>query len=135
LKRQRSIKQSNLAKVTLDSVQYTEVHPAPGNESMFSAFGKGVAALTVKVIIDNQSAAPVSLGSLSTTLDVDETRSTYFTQGIVEPSGASQIAAGEQGEKLHVFLFKKSEFDLYKKFTLNFGPINGQEKAVFELPR
>ena len=47
----------------------------------------------------------------------------------------SQIAAGQQGEKLHVFLFKKSEFDLYKKFTLNFGPINGQEKAVFELPR
>ena len=128
-------KQIGDVKVTLDSVQYTDVIPAPGNEGMFSAFGSGVAALTVHLKIDNQSASPVSLSNLSTTLDVDETRATYFTQGIVEPSGDNQIAAGQQGEKLHVFLFKKSEFDLYKKFTLNFGPINGQEKAVFELPR
>ncbi|MBB6447814.1 DUF5068 domain-containing protein [Bacillus benzoevorans] len=123
-------------KVTLDSVQYTEVIPTAGNESMFSAFGGGVAALTVKLKIDNQSAAPISLGNLGTSLDVDETRATYFTQGVVEPSEPSEIAAGQQGEKLHVFLFKKDEFDLYKKFTLNFGPINGQgDVAVFNLPR
>lgn len=128
-------KQIGDVKVTLDSVQYTDVIPAPGNEGMFSAFGSGVAALTVNLKIDNQTAAPVSLNNLSTTLDVDETRATYFTQGMVEPSGDTEIAAGQQGEKLHVFLFKKAEFDLYNKFTLNFGPINGQEKAVFELPR
>lgn len=129
-------KQFGGVKVTLDSVQYTDVIPAPGNESMFSAFGGGVAALTVKLKIDNQSDSPFSLGNLGTSLDVDENRATYFTQEIVEPSGSSEIAAGQQGEKLHVFLFKKDEFELYKKFTLNFGPINGQgDNAVFDLPR
>lgn len=129
-------KQMGPVKVTLDSVQYTEVIPTAGNESMFSAFGSGVAALTVKLKIDNQSAEPISLGNLGTSLDVDENRATYFTQGVVEPSDPSEIAAGGQGEKLHVFLFKKDEFELYKKFTLNFGPINGQgDVAVFNLPR
>lgn len=127
-------KQIGDVKITLDSVQYTEVIPTPGNESMFSAFGSGVAALTVNLKIDNQSGAPVSFASLGSSLDVDETRATYFTQKLVEPDTQGEIAPGEQGEKLHVFLFKKHEFDLYKTFTLNFGPING-ERAVFELPR
>nr|WP_295971366.1 DUF5068 domain-containing protein [uncultured Bacillus sp.] len=129
-------KQIGNVKVTLDSVQYTEVNPTAGNESIFSDFGGKVAALTVKLKIDNQSTAPINLGNLGTSLDVDETRATYFTQGIVEPNEPSEIAAGQQGEKIHVFLFKKDEFELYKKFTLNFGPINGQgEQAVFKLPR
>ena len=136
-------KQIGDVKVTLEGVQYTEVIPTAGNEGMFSDFGSGVVALTVKLKIDNQSAVPVSIANLGSTLDVDENRATYYTQGMVEPSQPSDIAAGQQGEKLHVFLFRKDDFDLYKKYILNFGPFVGQnggeafqgERAVFTLPR
>ncbi|MBT2641704.1 DUF5068 domain-containing protein [Bacillus sp. ISL-41] len=131
-------------KVTLDGVQYTEIIPTETNKEMFTDFGQnGITALTVKVNIDNQSSEAVSITNLGTILNIDDNRARYFSQGIAEPSQPLEIAAGQQGEKLHVFLFRKDEFDLYKKFTLEFGPFIGKDgneafkgkTATFNLPR
>ncbi len=131
-------------KVTLDGVQYTEIIPTEANKEMFTDFGdNGITALTVKVNIDNQSSEAVSITNLGTILNIDDNRARYFSQGIAEPSQPLEIAAGQQGEKLHVFLFRKDEFDLYKKFTLEFGPFIGKDgneafkgrTATFNLPR
>ena len=131
-------------KVTLDGVQYTEIIPTEANKEMFTDFGEnGITALTVKVNIDNQSSEAVSITNLGTILNIDDNRARYFSQGIAEPSQPLEIAAGQQGEKLHVFLFRKDEFDLYKKFTLEFGPFIGKDgneafkgkTATFNLPR
>ena len=131
-------------KVTVEGVQYTEVIPTEANKQMFSDFGdSGVAALTVKIKIDNQSSSPVSISNLGTILNVDDNRARFLSQGMAEPSDPDEIAAGQTGEKLHVFLFRKDEFQLYKKFTMEFGPFiakDGNEAfkgrtAIFTLPR
>ncbi|WP_257467726.1 DUF5068 domain-containing protein [Peribacillus asahii] len=131
-------------KVTVEGVQYTEVIPTEANKQMFSDFGdSGVAALTVKIKIDNQSSSPVSISNLGTILNVDDNRARFLSQGMAEPSDPDEIAAGQTGEKLHVFLFRKDEFQLYKKFTMEFGPFiakDGNEAfkgrtATFTLPR
>jgi hypothetical protein len=131
-------------KVTLDGVQYTEVIPTEANKEMFADFGtNGIAALTVKMKIDNQSKEAVSITNVHTILNVDDNRARYMSQGMAEPSNQPEIAAGQQGEKMLVFLFRKDEFDLYKKFSLEFGPFiaaDGNEafkgrKAAFNLPR
>lgn len=130
--------------VTVEGVQYTEVIPTEANKEMFSDFGdSGVAALTVKVKIDNGSTTPVSINNLGTILNVDDNRVRVLSQGMAEPRDPATIAAGETGEKLHVFLFRKDEFGLYKKFVMEFGPFyaeNGEEAfkgrtAEFTLPR
>ena len=41
---------------------------------------------------------------------------------MVEPSDSRYIEAGEQGEKYHVFLFRKDKFEIFKTFDLEFGP-------------
>ncbi|HZG70789.1 MAG TPA: hypothetical protein VEY51_04555, partial [Chondromyces sp.] len=131
-------------KVTLEGVQYTEIIPTEANKGMFVDFGEsGVAALTVKMNIDNQSSSPVSINNLGTALTVDDNRAKYLSQGMAEPTYPLEIEAGQQGEKLHVFLFRKDEFQLYKKFTLEFGPFIAQDgeeafkgrTATFILPR
>lgn len=131
-------------KVTLDGVQYTEIIPTEANKEMFTDFGtNGIAALTVKMKIDNQSKDPVSITNVHTILNVDDNRARYMSQGMAEPSSQPDIAAGQQGEKMLVYLFRKDEFDLYKKFSLEFGPFiaaDGNEafkgrKATFALPR
>mgnify|MGYP005993184159 CR=1 FL=1 len=130
--------------VTVEGVQYTEVIPTEANKEMFSDFGdSGVAALTVKVKIDNGSTTPVSINNLGTILNVDDNRVRVLSQGMAEPRDPATIAAGETGEKLHVFLFRKDEFGLYKKFVMEFGPFyaeNGEQAfkgrtAEFTLPR
>ncbi|MFD2215243.1 DUF5068 domain-containing protein [Metabacillus endolithicus] len=130
--------------VTVEGVQYTEVIPTEANKEMFSDFGdSGVAALTVKVKIDNGSTTPVSINNLGTILNVDDNRVRVLSQGMAEPRDPATIAAGETGEKLHVFLFRKDEFGLYKKFVMEFGPFyaeNGEKAfkgrtAEFTLPR
>ncbi|MDQ0229667.1 DUF5068 domain-containing protein [Metabacillus malikii] len=130
--------------ITLEGVQYTEVLPTEANKERFVNFGdNGIVALTVKLKIDNQSDIPLNLSSLGTILSVDDNRARVLSQGMVEPSDPREIVAGAQGEKLHVFLFRKDEFGIYKKFTMEFGPFkleNGQDafkgrKLTFELPR
>lgn len=131
-------------KITLAGVQYTEVIPTEANKEMFRDFGdSGVVALTVKLNIDNQSSEPASITNLGTILNVDDNRARVLSQGMAEPRDPREIAPGQYGEKLHVFLFRKDEFQLFKKFTMEFGPFiaeNGEQafkgrKATFVLPR
>jgi hypothetical protein len=138
------IQQIGDVKITLEGVQYTEVLPTEANKEMFGDFGdSGVAALTVRLYIDNQSSEPVSLANLGTILNVDDNRARVLSQGMAEPRDPREIAPGQYGEKLHVFLFRKDEFQLFKKFTMEFGPFiaeNGEpafkgRKATFVLPR
>ncbi|MFC5735856.1 DUF5068 domain-containing protein [Cytobacillus gottheilii] len=129
--------------VTLEGVQYTDVVPTDANASMFTDFGdSGIVALTVKLNIDNQSDSAVNISNLGTMLDVDDSRARYLNVAQAEPRDPREIAAGEAGEKYHVFLFRKDEFSIYKKFTMEFGPFyleSGEkafkgEQAIFELP-
>lgn len=126
-------KQIGDVKVTLEGVQYTEITPGAANKARFKNFGdSGIVALTVKLNLDNQSDQPINL-SLVSKLRIDENRGTAFSEGMLEPVNPREIKAGSQGEKYHVFLFNKDEFNIYKKFTLDFGPFIGDNgKALFK---
>ncbi|WP_245827616.1 DUF5068 domain-containing protein [Paenisporosarcina indica] len=137
-------KQIGDVNVTLDGVQYTDVIPTEANKARFQNFGEsGVVALTVKLKIDNQSSAPVSIWNIGSKIVIDENRGTAIAEGMAEPQEPQEIAAGQQGEKLHVFLFNKDEFGIFKKFDLEFGPFTGSDgkdlfkgrTATFTLPR
>jgi hypothetical protein len=130
--------------VTLEGVQYTEVTPTAANVERFSNFGdNGIVALTVKLKLDNQSDAPISIWNIGSKVRIDEDRGSVISAGMVEPSSPKEIKAGEQGEKYHVFLFRKDEFELFKKFNLEFGPFVGADgkglfknkTVTFHLPR
>jgi hypothetical protein len=138
------IKQLGDVKITLDGVQYAEVIPTEANKERFRNFGKsGIVALTVKLKIDNQSSAPVEIWNIGSKLRIDDNRGTAFSEGLAEPRDPREINAGEQGEKYHVFLFNKDEFEIFKKFDLEFGPFYGTDgkelfkgkTVTFSLPR
>ncbi|MBD1381477.1 DUF5068 domain-containing protein [Bacillus sp. IB182487] len=131
-------------KVTLEGVQYAEVTPTEANKVRFSNFGdNGIVALTVKLDLDNQSDAPLSMRNIDSKVVLDNDRGNIFAQGMVEPSEPKEINAGEQGEKYHVFMFRKDEFELFKTFDLEFGPFVGEDgkdlfkgkTLTFALPR
>ena len=131
-------------KVTLEGIQYTETIPTPGNEERFRNFGdNGVVALTAKFILDNQSSEDINLLNISSKVTIDQNRGNVFAQGMIEPSAPDKIKAGEQGEKYHVFLFRKDEFEIFKMFDLEFGPFTKDdgskqfkgETVTFTLPR
>jgi len=131
-------------KVTLEGIQYTEAIPTAGNEERFRNFGdSGVVALTAKFILDNQSTEDIRLLNIGSKVTIDENRGNVFAEGMVEPSAPDVIKAGEQGEKYHVFLFRKDEFGIFKQFDLEFGPFvkdDGKkqfkgETVKFNLPR
>ncbi|MEK5172654.1 DUF5068 domain-containing protein [Heyndrickxia sp. FSL W8-0496] len=121
-------------KVTLEGVQYTDITPTAASKERFRNFNEsGIVALTVKLNIDNQSNQPVSIWNIGSKLRIDKNRATVFSQGMVEPSNPKEIKAGEKGEKLHVFLFNKDEFGIFKKFDLEFGPFYGEDgKGLFK---
>lgn len=136
-------KQIGDVKVTLEGVQYTEITPGAANKARFKNFGdSGIVALTVKLNLDNQSNQPINL-SIVSKLRIDENRGTAYAEGMLEPVNPREIQAGAQGEKYHVFLFNKDEFEIFKKFTLEFGPFIGdkgksifkEKTAEFNLPR
>ena len=131
-------------KVTLEGVQYAEVIPTEANKERFSNFGdNGIVALTVKLKLDNQSDVPISIWNLGSKVIIDKDRGNVFAQGMVEPSEPKEINAGELGEKYHVFMFSKDEFELFKTFDLEFGPFVGDDgkdlfkgsTVTFTLPR
>lgn len=126
-------KQIGDVKVTLEGVQYTEITPGAANKARFKNFGdSGIVALTVKLNLDNQSDQPINLSTVSK-LRIDDNRGTALSEGMLEPVNPRVIKAGSQGEKYHVFLFNKDEFNIYKKFTLEFGPFIGDNgKALFK---
>ncbi|AFC29217.1 hypothetical protein PM3016_2329 [Paenibacillus mucilaginosus 3016] len=137
-------KQIGDLKVTLDGVQYAEIVPTAANQARFKNFGEnGIVAVTVKLLLDNQSDKTVSLSLTSSKLRVDQDRGTALSEGMVEPNHPRELAPGSQGEKYHVFLFRKDEFGLFKSFQMEFGPVVDadakrlfkEETATFTLPR
>lgn len=130
--------------ITLDGVQYTEVIPTAGNEERFRNFGdSGVVAITVRLLIDNQSSEKVNIDQIGSKLRIDDNRGTAIASGMVEPSDEREVQPGEQGVKHHVFLFRKDEFEIFKRFDLEFGPFTNDEgkdqfkgkTVTFTLPR
>ncbi|WP_230203718.1 DUF5068 domain-containing protein [Bacillus massiliigorillae] len=137
-------KQLGEASITLDGVQYTEITPTETNKDRFRNFGdSGIVALTMKFNIDNKSQSPISLSSLISILKIDDNRARVMSEGMVEPREPDVIEPGAKGEKYHVFLMRKDEFGIYKKFKLEFGPLvdsNGQrlfksKQVLFSVPR
>ena len=65
-----------------------------------------------------------------------------FNQGMLEPHYSGISNPGDKDEFLTVFLFRKDESDIYKKFELQVGPLKSsdakklfKEQAVsFDLP-
>jgi len=130
--------------ITLDGIQYTEVIPTEAYKEAFVDFGdSGIVAITMNFIIDNTSQEPVSAYWTSGKLIVDDTRATYLSTGQLEPEGVDEIKPGEKGEKMIVFLLRKDEFGIFKKFDLEFGPLRSMENqdlgkgytVTFQLPR
>lgn len=137
-------KQIGEVKATLEGVQFTEVTPTEAHKPRFKNFGEGgIVALTVKMKFDNGSKEPIDLISLMSMLSVDDNRARILSQGMVEPREPGEIAAGESGEKYHVFLMRKDEFEIYKKFEMELGPFVGDDgkylfkgqKVTFNIPR
>lgn len=130
--------------VTLEGVQYTEIEPTDQYKSTFRNFADdGIVALTVKFNIDNKSDETIKLDGIGSILSVDDNEFRYFYQGSLEPERLKTLEPGKSGEKLHVFLFDKYQFDRHKKFELIFGPFSGDDgkklfkgrDVLFTLPR
>ncbi|WP_338453182.1 DUF5068 domain-containing protein [Niallia oryzisoli] len=130
--------------ITLDGIQYTEVIPTEAYKEAFVDFGdSGIVAITMKFIIDNTSQESLSAYWTSSKLIVDDTRATYLNTGQLEPELVDEIKPGEKGEKLVVYLLRKDEFGIYKKFDLEFGPLRSMDNqdlakgytVTFELPK
>ncbi|RWR11875.1 DUF5068 domain-containing protein [Siminovitchia fortis] len=130
-------------KITLNGVQYADVTPTDGHAERFSNFGdSGLVALTVKMTIENGSDTPFDKFLVDRKLTIDGDRGTMFNQGMLEPNYSGTSNPGNKDEFLTVFLFRKDEFDIFKKFDMQVGPLKDEnakelfkEKSVtFELP-
>jgi hypothetical protein len=74
---------------------------------------------------------------------VDDNRARFLSTGMADAQSTDEIAPGGSGEKYLVYIFRKDEFGLYKKFDLEFGPFIRQDghddfkghTATFTLPR
>ncbi|WP_159431011.1 DUF5068 domain-containing protein [Bacillus massilinigeriensis] len=129
--------------VTLEGVQYTELIPTELQKERFRNFGdSGIAALTVKLKLENKSKENIDLFGVDAKLLLDDNRGTLRNDSMAETQDPKEIPAGETVEKYYVFMFRKDEFGLLKKFELEFGPFNGQGtedqfkgKVNFPLPR
>lgn len=137
-------KELNGVKITLDGIQYTEVIPTEAYKEAFADFGdSGIVAITMSLLFENQSQEPISAYWTSPKINIDETRATLYNTSQLEPEGTDEIKPGEKGERLAVFLLRKDEFGIYKKFDLEVGPLRNMENAdvskgytvTFSLPR
>lgn len=130
-------------KITLNGVQYVDVTPTAAHAERFKNFGDGgLVAITVKTTIENGSETPFDKFLIERKLTIDENRGTMLNQGMLEPSYSGIFNPGDKDEILTVFLFRKDEFDIFKKFDLQVGPFSDEnakrlfkEKSVtFNLP-
>lgn len=138
-------KQIDKVNITLEGVQYTDIIPTEANKERFRNFGDDVelAALTAKFKVENKTDAPINIRNVSNVLTIDDNRARYLSTGMADAQSTDEIAPGDSGEKYLVYIFRKDEFGLYKKFDLEFGPFIGQDghdlfkgnTATFTLPR
>lgn len=118
-------------KITLNGVQYANVTPTDAYKNSFSDFGdSGVVALTAKITVENGSDTPFDKFFVDRKLTIDVNRGTMFNQGMLEPNYRGTSNPGDKDEFLTVFLFRKDEFDIYKKFELHVGPLKDSEAKV-----
>lgn len=130
-------------KITLEGVQYADITPTAAYKDSFTDFGdSGVVALTLNLIVENGSDTPFDKFLFDRKLTVDENRGTIFNQGMLEPTYRGTSNPGDKDKFLTVFLFRKDEFDIFKKLELQVGPLKDseaqplfKEKSVtFDLP-
>ncbi|MBS4218432.1 DUF5068 domain-containing protein [Bacillus sp. FJAT-49711] len=121
-------------KITLNGVQYANVTPTAAYKESFTDFGdSGVVALTVKTTFENGSEIPFDKFLINWKLKIDENRGTMFNQGMLEPNYSGTSNPGDKDEYITVFLFRKDEFDIFKKFELEVGPLKDSEaKELFK---
>ncbi len=121
-------------KITLNGVQYANVTPTAAHAERFRNFGDGgLVALTVKTTIENGSDTPFDKFLVERKLTIDDDRGTMFNQGMLEPNYSGTSNPGDKDEFLTVFLFRKDEFDIFKKFELQVGPLKDDSaKALFK---
>ncbi|GIN95487.1 hypothetical protein J6TS1_13570 [Siminovitchia terrae] len=130
----KETKEIDGVKITLDGVQYANVTPTDAHADRFTNFGDGgLVALTVKTTIENGSETPFDKFLIDRKLIIDDDRGTMFNQGMLEPSYSGTFNPGDKDEILTVFLFRKDEFDIFKKFELQIGPLKDENaKALFK---
>ncbi len=128
------MKEIDGVKITLNGVQYANVTPTEAYSNSFSNFGDGgLVALTAKMTIENGSDTPFDKFLLNRKLTIDVNRGTMFNQGMLEPNYSGTSNPGDKDEFLTVFLFRKDEFDIYKKLELQVGPLKDSEaKELFK---
>ncbi|RHW36164.1 DUF5068 domain-containing protein [Lysinibacillus yapensis] len=131
-------------KITLEGVQYANVTPTAAYKESFTDFGdSGVVALTLNLVVENGSDTPFDKFFVDRKLVIDENRGTMFNQGMLEPNYSGTSNPGDKDEFITVFLFRKDEFDIFKKLQLHVGPLKDgdaevlfKEKSVtFDLPK
>lgn len=136
-------KEIDKVKVTLNGVQYANVIPTAAHKERFRNFGDGpLVALTAKFTVENGSDVPFDKFLIYKKLQIDDNRGSMLSQGMLEPIARGNLNPGETEEMLTVFLFREDEFQIFKKFDLQFGPLSDsnakklfKEKFVtFELP-
>ncbi len=102
--------------VTLEGYQFTEFTPNMDEAPRFEDFN-GVVLLTVNFALDNKTDENIGLGSISSTLTVDDSW-WQLNEGMLTNYRISEvIESGESGELLQVYV-------LEKKNTTNCGRIN-----------
>lgn len=130
-------------KVTLEGVQYANVVPAEGYQDSFKDFGdENPVALTAKITVENGSDQAIAKDLMHEKLIVDDNRTTYMSQGTLQPRNIGMLEAGAKEEFLTVFLMRKDEFSIYKKLELQYGPFTDdnakplfkEKKVKFDLP-
>lgn len=130
-------------KVTLEGYQFTEFTPNMEEAPRFEDFN-GVVLLTVKFVLDNKTDENIGLGSISSTLTVDDSW-WQLNEGMLTNYKFSEvIESGESGELLQVYVLDKEEYDKLwkvKSFKIEIGPIRNEDakdiskgkEAVFQL--
>lgn len=121
-------------KITLNGVQYANVTPTAAYKESFKNFGDSrLVALTIKMTVENGSDTAFDKFLFDRKLIIDEERGTMLNQGMLEPNLTGTVEPGDKFDSLTVFLFRKDEFDIFKKFALEVGPLkNGEAKELFK---
>lgn len=129
--------------VTLEGYQFTEFTPNMDEAPRFEDFN-GVVLLTVNFALDNKTDENIGLGSISSTLTVDDSW-WQLNEGMLTNYRISEvIESGESGELLQVYVLDKEEYDKLwkdKSFEIEIGPIRNEDakdiskgkEAVFQL--
>ncbi|EIT84434.1 hypothetical protein A374_15404 [Fictibacillus macauensis ZFHKF-1] len=117
-------------KTTIEGAQYTEITPTPENKRRFGSMADGkMIALTLKVKTENGTKNAIE--ESSSTLHIDGDRSYMLNQNMVQPK-FNIVKPHGQNENLIVFIFRKDEFSIYKKFDIIMKYYDHNSKDMFQ---